>query len=109
MFVQELWTGGLKLSILIVFIPSLLVIFNAVLSAKTLGGELGKGLKKIAAGTICYVMILLSVVTNEHGPAGILNDEQMKIYFMSGNVIGSILLMFGFLQIYRVSKKLKLF
>ncbi len=41
----------LKLSFWLILIPSCLVLYSAIMSAKSLGGELGAGLKKIAAGS----------------------------------------------------------
>lgn len=109
MFVNSLWTSGLKLSMFVVFIPSIFVIVNAVLSAKTLGGELGKGLKKISLGVTLYVVLFLTASFQEWGMRGMLNDDQMRTYFMIVNVIASVFLMLGFLQIYKISKKLNLF
>lgn len=104
-----LWPAGLKSLLIIIFISGLTVIVNAILSAKTLGGELGMGLKKIAAGTIIYVILFLTIIAIERSSDIFLSEEQARIYFMAINLFGSILLITGYVQIYRISRKLKLF
>ena len=105
----ELDPVGLKFFLAAIFLCNFLVVINAIRSAKTLGGELGMGLKKIAAGTIAHVMLFISFITVEQGNRGLLTEEQMRTYFIVANFFGSILLILGYLQIYRISKKLKLF
>lgn len=99
----------LKLSFLLVFIPSLFVIVNAVLSAKNLGGELGVGLKKVAAGTITYVILYVTILAKEVFQYETMPESQLKLFFIVVNVVASALLIWGFYQIYRVSKRLRLF
>ncbi|MEN9327640.1 MAG: hypothetical protein RI947_448 [Candidatus Parcubacteria bacterium] len=99
----------LKLSFIAIFISSVVVIVNAILSAKALGGELGRGLKKIAAGTIAHIILIFTFFTLEKGSEGILTEEQVRLFFMITGIFGSILLMLGYFQMYRISKKLKLF
>lgn len=101
--------GGLKTFLVLIFISGFTVIINAILSAKTLGGELGKGLKKIAVGTIIYVVLFLTILLMEKNTDIFMTEEQARVYFMAVNLFGSILLISGYIQIYRVSRKLKLF
>ncbi len=103
------FTFILKLSFLSIFITSILVIVNAILSAKALGGELGKGLKKIAAGTIFHIILIVTFLSLERGGYGILTPEQIYMFFIITGLAGSILLIMGYLQIYKISKRLKLF
>ena len=51
-----------KTSYLFVLIPTLLIIVSAVISAKQMGGSLGEGIKKIAAGTIIHTVMILAFV-----------------------------------------------
>jgi len=99
----------LKFSVLLVLIPSLLVIVNAILSAKELGGELGKGLKKVAAGTICYVTLYGTIIIKELLPFETMTDSQARFFFVFVNLFASVLLITGFYQMYKISKKLRLF
>lgn len=92
-----------------VVISSILVIVNAVLSAKTLGGTLGQSLRKIAAGTTIHIIIFVTYLSLEKGYRGLLTDEEIRLFFMIFGLIGSILLFAGFLQLYQIGKKLKLF
>lgn len=106
---STLWGWIITFGVTIVITTSILVIINAVLSAKNLGGELGKGLKKIASGTIFYVLLILTLLAIEFNVPLSLTQTQIRVYFIFVNVCGSLLLTLGFLQIYRVSKKLRLF
>ncbi|MBI2029714.1 hypothetical protein HYT02_04815 [Candidatus Gottesmanbacteria bacterium] len=109
MVLTTLWGLTITTGVTIVITSSIIVIFNAILSAKNLGGELGKGLKKIAAGTIFYVLLILTLLAIEFNfPLG-MSQTQVRIYFIFVNICGSMLLALGFLQIYTVSKKLRLF
>lgn len=99
----------LKLSFLLILTPSIFVLVSAVLSAKALGGELGSGLKKIAAGTICYVILYLTILAKEVLQYETMPEGQLRIFFIVVNVLGSSLLVMGFYQMYRVSKRLRLF
>lgn len=109
MVLPTVWPGGLKIFLAVIFISGLTVIINAILSAKTLGGELGKGLKKIAAGTIIYVVLFLTILFMEKNTDIFMTEEQARIYFMGINLFGSVLLISGYIQIYRVNRKFKLF
>jgi hypothetical protein len=98
-----------KLSFIFVIIPSILVIVYAVLSAKELGGELGNGLKKVAAGTICYVILYFTTVAKEILPFETTTPEQLRLFYVIVNAFASTLLGVGFYQIYNISKRLRLF
>lgn len=105
----DLWTMLLKIAVVVIFGSSILVVINAILSAKTLGGPLGKGLKKIAAGTITYVILFLTILIIQNQGEQILIQDSSRLYFMAVNIFGSLLLISGYIQIYRTSKKLNLF
>ncbi len=98
-----------KSSFFVVFISSLIVVFNAVLSAKTLGGELGRGLKKITAGIIFHTILILTFLALEQNNRGMLTDDEIRMFFLFTGLSGSVFLFFGYLQIYKISRKLKLF
>jgi ABC-type molybdate transport system permease subunit len=103
------YSFSLKAGVVAVFIVSALVIVNAILSAKQLGGTLRLGLKKIAAGTIAHTILIAIYILLERGDRGILTDEQVSLFFVAVGIFGSTLLVLGYVQIYNVSKKLKLF
>ncbi len=105
----EFFPSFFKSSFFIVFISSLIVIFNAILSSKTLGGELGKGLKKITAGIIFHTILILTFLALEQNNRGLLTDDQIRMFFLFAGLSGSAFLFFGYLQIYKISRKLKLF
>ncbi len=104
-----IYSLAFKISFLCLLTSSLFVIFNAMRSAKTLGGTLGQGLKKVAAGTVLDTIMIVTYLLLERGDRGVLNDEQIRLFFISVGIFGAILLISGYLQIYRVSKRLKLF
>ena len=105
----EIEPNFLRLTIGVIFICNILVVVNALLSAASLGGELGKGIKKIAAGSIFHVIFFITFLSVEHGNTGLFTEEEIRVYFILANLLGSLLLLAGYYQIYRVSKKLKLF
>ncbi len=105
----EYYDIALKIGFGAMFIASLLLIVNAVLSAKQMGGTLGVGLKKIAAGSIADTILILTYVLLLKGNRGMLTDQQITAFFLVIGIIGSSLLISGYIQIYRISKKLKLF
>jgi hypothetical protein len=105
----QLVSTPLKLSFLFILIPSMFVLVSAVLSAKSLGGELGTGLKKIAAGTVCYVILYLTVLAKEVFQYETMPVDQLRVFFIVVNIVASSMLVLGFVQIYRVSKRLRLF
>lgn len=98
-----------KTSYLTTLIPTVLVILSAMLSAREMGGTLGRGIKKIAAGTIVDTIVVSTYVLLERGDRGILNDEQVRTFFFLSGLFASVLLVSGYLQVYRIAKKLKLF
>ena len=93
----------------VVILVNILVIVNAVLSAKTLGGTLGQSLKKIVAGTITHIILFVTYIFLEGGNRGMLSDDQIRLFFMITGIFGSILLCSGFVQLYQIGKRLKLF
>lgn len=104
-----LYATALKISYLAVIVPTALVVVSAILSAKEMRGTLGQGLKKIAAGSIVHTILLMTYLLLERGSQGILNDEQIRLFFMSGVLFASTLLVLGYLQIYKITKRLRLF
>ncbi len=99
----------LKTSYLALIISSFFVIINAVRSAREMGGSLGLGLKKIAAGTILYTISFIVYLALEEGLRGMLSDEQIRLFFILTGLVASTFLITGFLQVYRITKKLRLF
>lgn len=108
-FFYILISTPLKLSFWLILIPSCVVLFSAVVSAKSLGGELGVGLKRIAAGTVSYVILYITIIVKEYFQYETMSEENLRLFFLFVNIFGSALLIWGFYQIYRVSKRLRLF
>lgn len=98
-----------KASYFTTLIPTVLVIVSAVLSAREMGGTLGQGIKKIAAGTIVNTIVISTYILLERGDRGVLNDEQIRMFFFLSGLFASILLVLGYMDVYRIAKKLKLF
>jgi len=96
-------------SYLIVIVPTALVVTTALLSAKETGGTLGQGLKKIAAGSIIDTILIMTYVLLERGNRGLLDEGVIQAFFLISGLAGSILLILGYLQIYRITKQLRLF
>ena len=92
-----------------VLVPTTMVIISAVASAKAMGGTLGLGLKKIAAGTIVDTIVITTYIVLQNGNRGILDDNQIRFYFIVSGLLASLLLISGYVQIYKITKKLKLF
>ena len=92
MFTPIFLTLAVKISLFAIFISSGMVIVNAVMSAKTLGGELGMGLKKVAVGTIIYVILFLSQFFIEIGVFHFFSEEVLRFYYMVINIICSVFL-----------------
>lgn len=103
------YSTAFKASYLTTLIPTLLVIVSALLSAREMGGSLGQGIKKIAAGTIVDTIILTTYILLERGDRGVLNDDQIRMFFFLSGLFASILLVSGYLQVYKTARKLKLF
>lgn len=105
----ESYSVFFKASYLTTLIPTILVILSAMLSAREMGGTLGRGIKKIAAGTIVDTIVVSTYVLLERGDRGILNDDQVRTFFFLSGLFASVLLVSGYIQVYRIAKKLKLF
>ena len=99
----------LKASYLLVILPSIVVITTAVMSSKEIGGTLGKGLKKSAVGSIIHTILFMTYLLIEQGNRGVLEDSVIKMLFIVGGIFGSILLVAGYVQIYKIARNLKLF
>ncbi len=106
---SSIYALGFKFGFIVVLGISALVIRSALVSAKAMGGTLGQGIKKIAAGTIAHTILIATYFLLEGGNRGILTDEQVSVFFIILGTVGSMLLALGYVQIYRVAKKLKLF
>jgi len=98
-----------KASYLVFIIPTILVFISGLLSAKQMGGSLGQGLKKIAAGSIVHTSLIMSYLALERGQRGLLSEDWIKLLYLIGGIFGSVLLISGYLQVYKISKRLKLF
>lgn len=98
-----------KISYVLLIVPTILVIVSALISAKEIGGTLGQGIKKIAAGSVIDASLLMSFLLLERGNMGLLNQAEIRIFFLLGAILGSSFLIAGYIQIYRVNKRLKLF
>lgn len=98
-----------KAAYMMVLVPTMLIIVSAAVSAKQMGGTLGEGMKKIAAGTIIHTIMIVAFIFQEIGFRGMLDEFYVQMFFLASGVMGAILLILGYMQIYRISKKLKLF
>jgi len=98
-----------KISYLVLIVPTILVIISAILSAKSMGGTLGQGIKKIAIGTIVDTILVTTYLLLEKGYQGILGSYEIRIFFVASGLFASVLLIGGYIQIYSIAKKLKLF
>lgn len=105
----ELYSLSVKLAYTAILIPTLLVIITAVMSAKEMGGRLGQGLKKIAAGTIIHAVLFVLYLWLERGNRGLLKEADTQVFLTAAGLLASLLLAFGYLQIYKITKRLKLF
>ncbi len=99
----------LRIALFGVFAISMLLIVAAILSAKSMGGRLGMGLKKIAAGAIIHAALFVLTILMDQGWVIVLSPSHLRLFFIGSVVLGSILLILGFFQIYKISKELKLF
>lgn len=99
----------LPAAIFCVFAISAILIVVAILSAKSMGGKLGMGLKKIAAGAIMYALLFFFILLLQNGWETSLTPSQLQLFLLSTAIIGSSVLISGFYQIYKISKELKLF
>lgn len=96
-------------TIFFVFAVSAVLIVVAILSAKSMGGKLGMGLKKIAAGAIMYALLFFFILLLQNGWETSLTPSQLQVFLLSVALMGSGVLISGFYQIYKISKELKLF
>lgn len=97
-----------KASYFVMAVPTVLVIIIAVLSSREMGGTLGKGLKKIALGTIVDSIVVATYIFWERGAQGLINENVMKYFFLGAGIFASSFLIFGYYQIYEITKRLKL-
>jgi len=105
----QVYSSLFKVSYLAVLIPTALVVISAILSAQAMGGTLGQGLKKIAIGTIVDTILIATYLMLEHGFKGSLDDQEIQMFFILSVIFAAIFLISGYVQVYRISKKLKLF
>lgn len=109
-FISEVFYNLLfSVSYYLVLIPTILVTFASFRSPRSLGKKLDKGLKKIALGTTVYTAVFLVYVLIRGGSEGLLPENYVTLFFVVSGIFGSILLILGYTQIFKVSKKLKLF
>ena len=97
-----------KTSYLVFVIPTILVLVSAVLSVQQIGGTLGDGLKKVAAGSIIHTVLIMTYLALERGFKGLLTDYYVSLFFLCGGIIGAALLVSGYVSVYKIAKKLKL-
>ena len=100
---------ALRIALFFVFSVSSVLVVIAILSAKSLGGRLGMGLKKIAGGAILHAALFVLTVLLDQGWTTTLNPEHLRMFFIGTSLFASLLLILGFYQIYKISKELKLF
>jgi len=74
-----------------------------------MGGTLGQGLKKIAIGTIVDTILIATYIFIERGAHGLLDQKAVGYFFLGSAVFASTFLIAGYVQVYKISKKLKLF
>lgn len=98
-----------KLSYLVFAIPTIMVFVSALLSARHFGGSIGKGLKLIASGSVVHTSLIMTYLALERGYEGLLAEPWTQWLFLFGGIFGAILLIAGYLQIYQIAKKLRLF
>jgi hypothetical protein len=98
-----------KFSYFLFAVPTLLVIISAVLSSNAMGGTLGQGLKKIALGTIVDSILVTTYIFLERGSKGLLNQNIIRYFFLLSAIFASTFLIAGYIQVYKIAKRLKLF
>ena len=98
-----------KTSYLTLLVPSIIVIVSAAISSRELGGTMGQALKKIATGTVLDTILVITYVFLERGLRGMFDDAQVRLFFIMSGMFASVFLISGYLQMYRISRKLKLF
>lgn len=108
-FTPTFYSQLLKVSYFVASIPASLVVITAYLSTKQMGGTLGEGLKKIAGGSIIHTIIVITYLFLERGARGLLDAHAIQLFFIIGGIFGSLLLIWGYTQIYHIAKRLRLF
>jgi len=98
-----------KFSYFVMALPTLLVIMSAILSSNSMGGTLGQALKKIALGTIVDSILISTYIFLERGARGLLDQKMVSYFFLVSAIFASTFLVAGYIQLYRISRKLKLF
>ncbi len=106
---SAIYSAAFRVSYVVFAIPTILVFITALLSAREMGGTLGKGIKKVAAGSIIHTTLIMTYLALERGYHGILGDYWVGMFFLSGGILGSVLLVSGYLQVYKITKEFKLF
>jgi len=104
-----IYSLAFKTSYLVFIIPNLIIFIPSLLSAKKVKGSLSQGLKKNAAGSIIQTALIFTYNSLEKGRKGILSEFQTNLFFLIGGVIGAILLIWGYFQIYQSLKKHQIF
>lgn len=99
----------LMTTVYILLSSSVVLIVIAILSAKSMGGRLGMGLKKIAAGSIMHALLFSLLVMLQNGWETTLSPVELRLFFLIATIVASVILISGFNQIYKISKELKLF
>ncbi|MFC1790203.1 hypothetical protein ACFLZP_01815 [Patescibacteria group bacterium] len=107
----ELYPYVFKISYLVFIIPTLLVIITAFMSAREMGGTLGKGLKKIAAGSVIETSLIMSYLLLEQTDLAMstATENLVHLSFIINGLAGTIFLISGFIQVYKITKELRLF
>jgi hypothetical protein len=105
----QIYSQAFKVSYLVFGIPTALVFVSAILSAKEMGGGLGRGMKKISAGSVVHTSLIMTYLALERGNIGLLQEPWVSMLFLFGGIFGAILLVSGYVQLYKISKKLRLF
>lgn len=93
-----------KFFALTIIFMSILIIINAVVLVKDLGGALGSGLVKVASGTIMHIILMLTFVLLEKGFQGMLSPSQVKLFYMFFGTLGTSLLVAGYYHIYQITR-----
>lgn len=97
-----------KASYFIMAIPTFFVVVSAVLSSHAMGGTLGDGLKKVALGTIIDSILVATFILWEKGIKELVDEKLINYFFLGSAIFASILLIMGYYQVYKITRKLKL-
>jgi hypothetical protein len=109
MNILNYYTQLFTASYFVLIIPTILVVISGVMSAQSMGGTLGQGIKKIVVGSIVDTILITTYLLLQNGYQGILNNYEIGLFFLFSGLFASVLLISGYVQIYRISNKLKLF